>query len=266
MTNVHDVRTASLTWGLFFAGTCAYCLTYQAVVWAITPDFTHTVSLAMREWGAWLVTTPLVFGALTRSTARPDRIRFRVVVGALAICAAVLVPLAADVITGARGVAASLAIFLPRNAFAFVGVCLVWRVFVRRDAQPIGDAPPTSSPPGTEPVQPALPDALLVSKGADQCLLAVDRIQRVSAAGNYVEVHAAAQMYLMRATLNQIEARLPARAFVRIHRSHIVRVEEIERIRVQRSSSGIVTLRDGSTLPMSKRYRTALQRLRVPVV
>ena len=272
MTNVHDVRTASLTWGLFFAGTCAYCLTYQAVVWAVTPDFTHTVSLAMREWGAWLVTTPLVFGALTRSAARPDRMRFRVVVGALAISAAVLVPLAADVITGARTVAASLAIFLPRNAFAFVGVCLVWRVFVRRDAQPIGGLPPTPSTsstpptPSTEPAEPALPDALLVSKGADQCLLAVDRIQRVSAAGNYAEVHAAAQMYLMRATLNQIEARLPARSFVRIHRSHIVRVEEIERIRVQRSSSGVVTLRDGSTLPMSKRYRTALQRLRVPVV
>jgi DNA-binding LytR/AlgR family response regulator len=149
---------------------------------------------------------------------------------------------------------------VPRNALAFVGVCLVWRVFVRREA-PHSDV---ASPPEATPAPAALPDALLVSKGADQCLVAVDRIERVSAAGNYVEVHAAGQMYLLRATLSQLEARLPPGRFVRIHRSHIVRVAEIERIRVRRSSSGSVTLRDGSTLPMSKRYRAALQPLREP--
>jgi DNA-binding LytR/AlgR family response regulator len=247
-----EVRTALITWLLFLAGTCAYCLTYQAVVWAVTPDVGRTVSLALREWGGWLVVTPLVFAALTRSVQRSGRLQFRAGMAALAIAAATLLPVVADLVTHTRDVAASLAIFLPRNVLAFVVVCLVWKVFVRRADVPVIDTAPSAP----------LPDALLVSKGADECLVSVERVQRLSAAGNYVEVHAGGQLYLMRATLAQAEARLPGGRFVRVHRSHVVGVDEIERIRVNRSGSGVVTLRDGSVLPMSKRYRAALQRLR----
>jgi hypothetical protein len=251
MTALRHVRTASLTWALFILCTCAYCLTYQAVVWAVTPDVSHTVSIAMREWGAWLVTTPLVFGALSRGSGKPGELGRSLAIGALAVCAVVSIPVVADLLTATRSFAASLAIFFPRNVLAFAGVWLVWQVFVRREA---------SLPGGPAP---ARPDALLVSKGADQCLVAVNRIQRASAAGNYVEIHADGQAYLTRSTLSQVEERLPGESFVRIHRSHVVRIEEIGRIRIQRSGSGTVTLRDGCTLPISKRYRATLQALRV---
>lgn len=277
MTNALHVRTATCAWGLFLAGTCAYCLTYQALVWAVTPDITHTVMLALREWGAWLLVTPLLFGALSRSVDQPGRLRERAIIAALVVAATALVPVAADLATHTRGLAASLAIFVPRNVLAFAVACLVWKVFVRRvemTAAPVPEAQPVPEPAAElvpapvkapESVTAALPDALLVSKGADQCLVAVDRVQRVSAAGNYVEVHATGQVYLLRGTLGQAEARLPGARFVRIHRSHIVAVDEIERIRVQRSGSGVVVLRDGHALPMSKRYRAALRRLRAPL-
>lgn len=258
MPKIQAVRTSSIAWGLFFIGTCAYCLTYQAIVWAVTPDVAHTVLLALREWGAWFAVMPLVFGALSRSVVRPDRTRYRLFVGACAIGAAALVPLTVDLVTETRSAAASLAIFLPRNLFAFLGVCLLWKVFVRREA-PSGAVPALPAPSSA----PELPDALLVTKGADECVVAIDRVQRVAAAGNYVEVHAAGQMYLMRATLTQLEARLPRERFVRLHRSHIVGIDEIERIRVQRSGSGVATLRDGASLPVSKHYRARLQKLRL---
>jgi hypothetical protein len=299
MTALRHVRTASLTWGLFIACTCAYCLTYQAVVWAVTPDVAHTVSIAMREWGAWLITTPLVFGALSRGSGKPGELGRSLAIGALAVCAAVSIPVVADLLTATRSFAASLAIFFPRNVLAFAGVWLVWQVFVRREAPvprgraleeasrvetmpggqspsapalcapvlpaPVLPAPMLPAPvlPAPPPSAPTRPDALLVSKGADQCLVAVNRIQRASAAGNYVEIHADGQAYLTRSTLSQVEERLPGESFVRIHRSHVVRIEEIGRIRIQRSGSGTVTLRNGCTLPISKRYRAALQALRV---
>jgi hypothetical protein len=259
MLQLQLVRTASLAWGLFIACTCAYCLTYQAVVWAVTPDVWHTLSLAMREWGAWLMITPLVFSALDRGADQPDWLRRSSVIGAVAVCAAASIPVLADLLTASRGAAASLAIFLPRNVLAFAGVWLVWRVFVRRESHALAGA----AEPSALPAEPARPEALLVSKGADQCLVAVNRIQRASAAGNYVEIHADGQAYLTRSTLSQVEERLPAGSFVRIHRSHVVRIEQIGRIRIQRSGSGTVTLRDGGTLPISKRYRATLQALRV---
>ena len=262
MTPALHVRAALVTWGLFLAGTCAYCLSYQALVWSVTPDVARTVTTALREWGAWCLVTPLVFGALSRSAGAPGRFRERVIIAVLSILATALVPVAADLLTHTRGLAASLAIFLPRNVLAFAVVCLVWKVFVRRELAPVPAPVQASSPAQVSETASPLPDALLVSKGADQCLVAVERVQRVSAAGNYVEVHAAGQLYLLRATLAQAEARLPAARFVRIHRSHLVAIDEIERIRVQRSGSGVVILRDGSSLPMSKRYRAALLSLR----
>jgi DNA-binding LytR/AlgR family response regulator len=258
-----DLRTAVVAWSLFLAGTCAYCLTFQALVWAVTPDVTRTVTVALREWGAWLVVTPLVFGALSRSVDGPNRLRERAVIAALATTTTALVPVTADLLTHTREFAASLAVFLPRNLLAFVVVCLVWRVFVRRETAEVLDAvPPVEAAPAVA-AAPSVPDALLVSKGADQCLVSVDRVQRIAAAGNYVEVYAGGQLYLMRATLAQAEARLPAARFVRTHRCHVVRVDEIARILVRRSGSGTVILRDGVSLPLSKRHRAELKQFRI---
>src|SRR5690606_29775863 len=96
----------------------------------------------------------------------------------------------------------------------------------------------------------------------DQCLIQIDRIECVSAAGNYVELIERGQRYLTRATLKQLEDLLPGDEFIRIHRSHLVRRDEIERIKSQPSGNGTVQLRGGWVLPMSKRYKQALQRYR----
>ena len=131
-----------------------------------------------------------------------------------------------------------------------VVVYLVWHVFLR--------ARPTVAPA----TDPRFPETLLVSKGADECLVQVDRVQHVSAAGNYVDIHAGDQTYLMRATMRQVEELLPSPMFVRIHRSHLVNINDIERIRVGRSGSGTVQLRGGKTLALSRKYRAALQKFR----
>jgi DNA-binding LytR/AlgR family response regulator len=100
---------------------------------------------------------------------------------------------------------------------------------------------------------------MLVSKGADRCLIRIDDIQFLSAADNYVEIHARGQQFLMRSTMAEIEIALPAGRYVRIHRSHIVRIDLIEKIRTERSSTGFVQLRGGRVLPISKTYRRRLQ-------
>lgn len=104
------------------------------------------------------------------------------------------------------------------------------------------------------------PRLLLVSKGADQCLILLADVEHASAAGNYVELWARNQRYLVRSTMTNIEALLAPHDFVRIHRSHLVRVDQIERIRTHRSSNGTVQLRSGQTLPLSKGGRAELLR------
>ena len=248
---IAELRLGLGAWALFILATCAYCLIYQAFVSAVTPDVGHTVALALREWGSWSVLAPWAlrdFRRVDLPGAWKASLLRCIVLGFVAAC----VPTLFDQLTGERNLISSLALFWPRNFAMAVLLYFIWRVF----RQPV-DVRPAKSP-SQQAHEP--PRTLLVSKGADQCLIRIDDIQHVSAAGNYVEICACNQRYLLRATMADVEDWLPTDAFVRIHRSHIVRVGDIERIRIERSGSGVVHLRGGSKLAISKRYRAQLKR------
>jgi DNA-binding LytR/AlgR family response regulator len=98
----------------------------------------------------------------------------------------------------------------------------------------------------------------LVSKGRDECLIQVDRIECISAAGNYVDIYVGDQTYLMRATMKQVEGLLPPAKFVRVHRSHIANREQIDRIKTHASGNGSVHLRCGKAVSISKKYKQRL--------
>jgi DNA-binding LytR/AlgR family response regulator len=102
----------------------------------------------------------------------------------------------------------------------------------------------------------------LVSKGSNVALIRIDQIQCISAAGNYVEIFCNNQLYLMRATMKQIEDLLPREQFLRTHRSHIININEIDRIKSQPSGNGAVQLRCGKMLSISKKYKNQLQKFR----
>ncbi len=252
-----EVRAALIAWTIYFSGVCAYCLMHQAIVSQVTPDLAGTVVLALREWGVWLISMPIVFRALSARQDEPGIWQSCARVGSAVVPASLLVPLTVDAVTDTRGFASTTAIFLPRYAAVFLVVCLAWHVFLRRSNEPERQH---STEEGRDRPNPAR--TLLVSKGADECLIQVDRVQYVSAAGNYVEVVAGGQVYLMRGTMKQVEELLPAEQFMRIHRSHIVNLQEIERMSTQRSGHGSVHLRCGKVLSMSKSYRAELRKYR----
>jgi hypothetical protein len=251
MAHTTELRLGLGAWATFIAATCAYCLTYQAFVAATSPDLGHTLTLALREWGAWALCAPLAM-RLFRGARAPRWQRALMQCVTLGLAAAA-VPVIVDQLTVTRDLAASLALFWPRNFAMALGMLGIGRVFAHRETP----APATAQTPQS----PQSPRTLLVSKGADQCLIRVDEIQHVTAAGNYVDIRARDQNYLLRATMADVQTRLPADDFVRIHRSHIVRVGEIERIRLERSGSGTVRLRGGVELAISKGYRSKLPTL-----
>lgn len=236
-----------MAWGIYLGGMTVYCMIYQAVVSASTPDLPGSLALALREWGIWFLITPLVFKALSRYESLGRRPTSCLHWAAVIVLICVAFPVLFDYITKTRSAASSITIYLPRCAAALVVVYLVWRAFLRNKAV----------------IQNRnYPETLLVSKGADECLVQVGRVQHLSAAGNYVEIHADGQLYIMRATMKQAGELLPPSQFVRIHRSHIVNINEIERIKALRSGNGTVYLRGGRALNLSKKYRAELQKYR----
>jgi len=102
------------------------------------------------------------------------------------------------------------------------------------------------------------PRLLAVNDGAVTHHVPIDEIERVSAAGNYVEIGWGPRTLLHRATLSAVEAELGA-AFARIHRSHLVRREAIRRIETDRSGDFTVQISGGTQLRGSRRYRDGVE-------
>lgn len=275
-----DIKTSLLCWGAFIVLLTCYCTVYQIVVDRTPANLSGSFSHVFKNWGIWLLTTPAVFAALRKYSSKwHERAVELAAFVTLIVFISAAVPVAIDLLTNARDAATSLMIFLPRYVAVAGVVYLVWYVFLRDRRSPaetdqtdeVVDAVEVASSrveaaPRVAAVREIASEppaaTLLVSKGAHQCLIQVSRIECVSAAGNYVEIIERGQRYLMRAPLKQLEAELPPGQFIRIHRSHLVRRDEIELIKNQPSGSGIVQLRGGHVLPVSKKHKQALQRLR----
>jgi two-component system LytT family response regulator len=100
---------------------------------------------------------------------------------------------------------------------------------------------------------------IVAPAGNGEAVLRVDEVEWFEAAGNYVEAHLATDAYLFRDSLAGIESRLDPARFVRIHRRLIVNLERVERLESMSSGDGVVTLRGGRTLRVSRNHRLDLR-------
>lgn len=109
--------------------------------------------------------------------------------------------------------------------------------------------------------RPQYVERLVVRSGGRILILRIDDIDYIEAAANYVKLHVAGRVYLLRETMTQMERQLDPERFVRIHRSTIVRVDRIRMLEPLFQGDFMVVLEDGSRLPSSRGYRDNLQAL-----
>lgn len=108
-----------------------------------------------------------------------------------------------------------------------------------------------------EPVE--RPERFLVRKLGSEFLVAARDIERLEAAENYVNLHVRGHVYPLRSTMAAIQERLDPQRFVRVHRSHIVNLDHLARIEPLDSGDARLQLKDGTLVPCSRRYRSALR-------
>ena len=111
--------------------------------------------------------------------------------------------------------------------------------------------------------RPVTLERLLVESGDRAVLLPLNQVERLEAARNYVTVYAGeagAERHRLRTTLDRLEARLDSRAFVRVRRSTIVRVDRVSELRPWSHGDYVVLLRSGARVRLSRRYRDRLER------
>jgi two-component system LytT family response regulator len=103
------------------------------------------------------------------------------------------------------------------------------------------------------------PERIFVRQGERCWIVALTDVVLFEADGNYARIYFGSNRPLIRSSLNALEARLDASVFFRASRSHIVNLRFVDRVESNVDDSYTVRLRDGQTVPISRRQS---QRLR----
>jgi len=116
-----------------------------------------------------------------------------------------------------------------------------------------GAAPPRRPPaarrlrPRTRPLT-----RVVVKDGATISILPAATIEWIKAEDDYVLLRASGRSHLKQETLANLEAQLPPGRFVRIHRSYLLALDRLERLRPTPTGGQEALLRDGTVLPVSR--------------
>jgi two-component system, LytTR family, response regulator len=98
---------------------------------------------------------------------------------------------------------------------------------------------------------------ILVRDGSKAFLLALDRVDRIEAEGNYVRLYTAGKSFAVRMPIGTLAARLDSEKFLRVSRSAIVRLDAIKELHPWFHGDYHVVMNDGAQLTWTRRYRAA---------
>jgi len=97
-------------------------------------------------------------------------------------------------------------------------------------------------------------ERLVIKEGGKIFFLRTDEIEWIESAGNYVNLHAGDESYMMRETMKNMESKLDPGKFARISRSNIVNKEYIKEIQKWFGGDQLIILKNGSQLTLNRRY------------
>ncbi len=106
---------------------------------------------------------------------------------------------------------------------------------------------------------------IAVPTATGELLLDAGEIDWIEAQDDHATIHAGARHYRVRASLSALESRLDPARFARVHRSAIVRLDQVRELKADTAGrETVVALRDGTELPVSRRRLTQVRSLLRP--
>lgn len=100
--------------------------------------------------------------------------------------------------------------------------------------------------------QPSVLDRIVVRTGAKIKIILPENIRYLESQDDYVMIYTQEGKFLKQKTMTYFERHLDPKDFVRIHRSYIVRIEQIAQIELYGKDTHIAALKDGSKLSVSR--------------
>lgn len=110
-------------------------------------------------------------------------------------------------------------------------------------------------------IAPGYLERLVIKSSGRVTFLKTADIHWIEAQGNYVQLHAGPESYLLRETMSSLEKRLDPKCFLRVHRSAMVNLEHVREMRPLFHGDYTILMRDGHDLTSGRGFRDKLQRL-----
>lgn len=89
----------------------------------------------------------------------------------------------------------------------------------------------------------------------------LDQIQAIEAAGKYAVVHVGKENHVLRETMSSLESNLPPQRFLRISRSVIVNIDQIQELQPMFNGENVVVMKNGKSYPTTRPIREIQQKL-----
>jgi DNA-binding LytR/AlgR family response regulator len=87
----------------------------------------------------------------------------------------------------------------------------------------------------------------------------VEAVHRLEAEADYVRLHTHNDSFLLRGSMGEMERALDPKAFVRVHRSHMVRIDHVTRIDRCDQGATVLRLDSGEEVPISRRLKAQVK-------
>ena len=102
-------------------------------------------------------------------------------------------------------------------------------------------------------------DRIVVRVGHKIIIIPLDKIEYIEAQDDYVAINSEGKKYLKQLTMKYLETSLPKDSFTRVHRSFIVKINQIDRLEAYSKDAFVAILKSARTVPVSRSGYTLLK-------
>lgn len=103
----------------------------------------------------------------------------------------------------------------------------------------------------------------VVSQAGGARIVPAHTVDWIGASGNYVELHIGTEVLLHRESMRAIETRMRG-LMLRVHRSAVVNIDRVDSLVWSNHGDGKAILRNGHSVPISRRYNAAIREVFAP--
>jgi len=121
------------------------------------------------------------------------------------------------------------------------------------------ETPSAAEPSGETEAPPSYLERIAVESRGQVRVVPVESIDYITASGPYAELHVGDTAHVIRERMQTLEDRLDPASFMRVHRSTIVRLDEIDALLYNAGGDYAVRLKSGERLSVSRGRRDELE-------